>query len=85
MLKFLVSLITVLCVGELLISAPALAQTWIPVRGGISYGISGIALIKQQNENLDFLIVHDNKRPHQERLAIISFQGKKQPEYLPLK
>ncbi|WP_353929674.1 hypothetical protein WJM97_15340 [Okeanomitos corallinicola TIOX110] len=84
MLKFFISLITVLCLGELLISAPVLAQTWIPVRGGISYGISGISLIDKQLDKLDFLIVHDNKTSNQARLAIISSQGKNQPEYLPL-
>ncbi|WP_413173863.1 hypothetical protein [Anabaena azotica] len=70
--------------GLLLISQQVLAQTWIPVRGGIPFGISGIALINQQNDKLDFLIVHDNKKPNQGRLAIISLQGKNQPEYLPL-
>jgi hypothetical protein len=84
MLKFFISLIAVLYLGELLISAPVLAQTWIPVRGGISYGISGISLIDKQLDKLDFLIVHDNKTSNQARLAIISSQGKNQPEYLPL-
>lgn len=68
----------------LLINQEVLAQTWIPVRGGIEYGISGIALIEQNSEKSDFLIVHDNKKSNQGRLAIISLQGKKQPEYLPL-
>jgi hypothetical protein len=84
MLKFFISLITVLCVGKLLTSPPVLAQNWIPVRGGIEYGISGIALIEQNSKKSEFLIVHDNKKSNQRRLAIISLQGKKQPEYLPL-
>ncbi|TAF18669.1 MAG: hypothetical protein EAZ76_04495, partial [Nostocales cyanobacterium] len=86
MLNFFISLITVLYVGELLTSPPVLAQNqnFIPVRGGIEYGISGIALIEQNREKSNFLIVHDNKKSNQGRLAIISIQGEKQPEYLPL-
>ncbi|BAY65751.1 hypothetical protein NIES22_58580 [Calothrix brevissima NIES-22] len=60
------------------------AQDWLPVRGGIPFGISGIALIEQQSDSLSFLIVHDNKKPNQGRLAIINIKGKQQPEYLEL-
>ncbi|MEA5605606.1 hypothetical protein [Nostoc sp. UHCC 0252] len=67
----------------LLISVQVWAQDWRPVRGGIPFGISGMALIQQSN-TLDFLIVHDNKQKNQSRLAIISIKGKKQPEYFPL-
>ncbi|TAF11203.1 MAG: hypothetical protein EAZ77_01200 [Nostocales cyanobacterium] len=83
--KFLrLIIITVVLGGLLLLSEQVLAQNWIPVRGGIPFGISGIALIEKQSDKLDFLIVHDNKKPAQGRLAIISLQGKKQPEYFPL-
>ncbi|MDZ8188334.1 MAG: hypothetical protein RMX96_26195 [Nostoc sp. ChiSLP02] len=68
----------------LLVSHQVWAQEWRPVRGGISFGISGMTLIKQQSNSLDFLIVHDNKKPNQSRLAIISVKGKNQPEYFPL-
>ncbi|MEH1897042.1 MAG: hypothetical protein V7K94_17405 [Nostoc sp.] len=68
----------------LLISVQVWAQDWRPVRGGIPFGISGMALIKQQSNSLDFLIVHDNKKPNQTRLATISLKGKNQPEYFPL-
>jgi hypothetical protein len=68
----------------LLISQRALAQEWRPVRGGILYGISGMALVEQQSNSLDFLIVHDNKKQDQARLAIINIKGKKPPEYLAL-
>jgi hypothetical protein len=85
MSKFIRFGITAVVFGVLLsISQQVLAQTWIPVRGGIEYGISGIALIEQNSEKSNFLIVHDNKKSNQRRLAIISLQGKKQPEYLPL-
>jgi hypothetical protein len=74
----------VVLVAFLVISQQVFAQDWIPVRSGILFGISGMALIQQQSDNLDFLIVHDNKKRNQGRLAIISFQGKNKPEYLPV-
>ncbi|MBK1989106.1 hypothetical protein A0J48_016435 [Sphaerospermopsis aphanizomenoides BCCUSP55] len=83
--KFFKLIITLVVLGGLLlISQQVSAQSWIPVRGGIPFGISGMALINQQSNKLDFLIVHDNKKPNQGRLAIISLRGKNQPEYLPL-
>ncbi|MBD2291938.1 hypothetical protein H6G06_00205 [Anabaena sphaerica FACHB-251] len=83
--KFLRLIITIAVLGGLLLSSQEIfAQNWIPVRGGIPFGISGIALIEKQSNKLDFLIVHDNKKPNQGRLAIISIQGKKQTEYFPL-
>ncbi|HLP87117.1 MAG TPA: hypothetical protein VK184_00725 [Nostocaceae cyanobacterium] len=76
--------ISILCLGTLLFpSQQALAEQWRPVRGGILYGISGMALIEQKN-SLDFLIVHDNKQANQGRLAIIRIIGRNQPEYLPV-
>ncbi|MDZ7962233.1 MAG: hypothetical protein RMY34_30930 [Aulosira sp. DedQUE10] len=60
------------------------AQDWQPVRGGSPFGISGIALVEQQSSSLEFLIVHDNKKANQGRIAIINIKGKNQPEYLAL-
>lgn len=68
----------------LLVSQIALTQHWRPVRGGILYGISGMALIRQQGNALDFLVVHDNKKPDQGRLGVIKIQGEEQPKYLPI-
>ncbi|MEA5514737.1 hypothetical protein [Nodularia sp. UHCC 0506] len=68
----------------LLVSQPTWAGDWRPVRGGLLFGISGIALVQQQNDTLKFLIVHDNKQKQQGRLAIVSIQGQKQPEYFPI-
>ncbi|MHC5934505.1 hypothetical protein [Nostoc sp.] len=83
--RFLRLIINIVVLGALLlISQQVLAQDWRPVRGGIPFGISGIALIEQQSNSLDFLIVHDNKQKNQGRLAIISIKGKNQPEYFPL-
>ncbi len=78
-------ILKILILGSLLlISQQVLAQTWRPVRGGITFGISGMSLLNQQSSSLDFLIVHDNKQKNQGRLAIISIKGKNQPEYLPI-
>lgn len=78
-------IIKILIVGALLLlSQQASAQGWRPVRGGITFGISGMALLSQQNGFRDFLIVHDNKQKNQGRLAIISIKGQNQPEYFPI-
>ncbi|MEH2376342.1 hypothetical protein [Nostoc sp.] len=83
--RFLKLIINIVILSTLLlISVQVWAQDWRPVRGGIPFGIGGIALIKQQSDTLDFLIVHDNKQKNQGRLAIISIKGKNQPEYFPL-
>ncbi|MEO3706289.1 hypothetical protein [Trichormus azollae] len=50
--KFLRLMITIVVLGGLLlISQQVFAQTWIPVRAGIPFGISGIALINQQSDS----------------------------------
>ncbi|MBD2168210.1 hypothetical protein H6G04_27890 [Calothrix membranacea FACHB-236] len=83
--RFLKLIINLVVLAALLfICQQVWAQEWLPVRGGIPFGISGIALIQQQSNSLDFLIVHDNKKPGQGRLAIINIKGKNQPEYLAL-
>ncbi|YAF96312.1 MAG: hypothetical protein AB3A66_01035 [Nodularia sp. CChRGM 3473] len=84
--RFLRLIISIVVLGAfLLISQRTWAQDWRPVRGGIPFGISGMALVEQQSNNLDFLIVHDNKKKDEDRLAIVSIQGKQQPEYTPVK
>ena len=83
--RFLRLIINIIVLGALLlVSQQVWAQNWHPVHGGISFGISGMALLKQQTNALNFLIVHDNKQKNQGRLAIISIKGKNQPEYFPL-
>ncbi|MBD2336751.1 hypothetical protein H6G64_07065 [Calothrix sp. FACHB-156] len=83
--RFLKLIINLVVLAALLfICQRVWAQEWRPVRGGIPFGISGIALIQQQSNSLNFLIVHDNKKPGQGRLAIINIKGKNQPEYLAL-
>lgn len=51
---------------------PGLAGEWIPVKGGKLYGISGMALFHQDKKVISLLIVHDNKKKNQTRLAVIS-------------
>ncbi|BAY08706.1 hypothetical protein [Calothrix sp. NIES-2098] len=81
--RFLKLIINLVVLGTLLFLCQRVwAQDWRPVRGGIPFGISGMALIEQQSNSLDFLIVHDNKKSNQGRLALISIKGKNQPEYL---
>lgn len=74
----------VIVVALLLISQQVLAQTWQPVRGGITFGISGMSLLSQKSDSVDFLIVHDNKQQNQGRLAIISIKNQDSPVYFPI-
>ena len=68
----------------LLVPQQVLAQPWRPVRGGIVFGISGMALVQQQSNSLNLLIVHDNKGKDEARLAMMTIKGQAQPEYFPL-
>lgn len=80
----LIIIINLVALGALFfISQRGRATDWYPVRGGITFGISGISLLEQHSNSLDLLIVHDNKQ-NQGRLGIISIKGKNKVEYLPL-
>ncbi|AFY35072.1 hypothetical protein [Calothrix sp. PCC 7507] len=84
--RFFQLLIIIIVVFAVLVISPQVqAQDWLPVRGGILYGISGMALVEQQDNSLGFLIVHDNKKKDEARLAIISIKDKQQPKYSPVK
>lgn len=84
MKKYLKLLPILVLVGILLFNSQrVVAEQWRPVRGGINFGISGMALIERKDNSLDFLIVHDNKGKDEGRLAIINIKGKHQPEYFP--
>lgn len=61
-----------------------LSQQWRPVRGGIQFGISGMALLEQPSGSHSFLIVHDNKGKGQGRLAIVTIKGEESPQYFPV-
>ncbi|HEY9301588.1 MAG TPA: hypothetical protein VIQ31_35550, partial [Phormidium sp.] len=69
----------------LLNSQQVVAEQWRPVKAGINFGISGMALVERKDNVLDLLIVHDNKGKDEGRLAIISIKGKNQPEYFTFK
>ncbi|MFB2934378.1 hypothetical protein ACE1B6_03790 [Aerosakkonemataceae cyanobacterium BLCC-F154] len=76
-------MIIVLIVSLLLNSQQVVAEQWRPVKGGINFGISGMALIDRKDNALDFLVVHDNKGKDQGRLAIVTIKDGQQPEYFP--
>ena len=59
-LKFLFILMAVVLIVSLK-PQPILSHPWRPVRGGIAFGISGMALLSQHHDSHSFLIVHDNK------------------------
>jgi hypothetical protein len=65
-------------------SQPAIAQEWRPVRGGMAYGISGMATVRQQPNAIEMLVVHDNKKPDQGRLGLVAIAGFVQPQYTPI-
>jgi hypothetical protein len=65
----------------------ALAQEWRPVGGGILQGISGMALVAQHRAGATtptrttYLVVHDNKKKEEARLALVTIQGDGPPQY----
>lgn len=64
---------------------PVQAQLWRPVRGNLLFGISGMALLDQQEDFTSFLIVHDNKGVGEGRLAMLRLTEDEQaPDYLPI-
>lgn len=61
------------------------SSPWLRVGSGITFGISGMALVEQANNQANFLIVHDNKKPGENRLALLTVNSSKPDvEYLPL-
>ena len=56
---------------SLLCASVGNAQTWQPIRGGISHGISGMATVSQSGGVSKFLVVHDNKLPTESRAALV--------------
>ena len=61
------------------------AQQWRPVRGGILFNISGMALLQHQSNTCSFLVVHDNKGgANQNRLARVDMIGNNPLQYSPV-
>ena len=83
--QFLTLIISVVIVAVfILMPQSVLAQQWRPVRGGIQFTISGLALLEEQSGSRSFLVVHDNKDKSLGRLAIITVKGEQSPQYVPL-
>ncbi|MCT7963830.1 hypothetical protein NG791_24430 [Laspinema sp. D1] len=84
---FLAAATTVLVFLIALLSASA---QWRPVKTGILFGISGIALVENSLDEMGcppgtcFVIVHDNKIESDGRIAILTVRGQDSLDYLPL-
>ncbi|BAZ42152.1 hypothetical protein NIES4101_81200 [Calothrix sp. NIES-4101] len=85
-LKLIIAIIPIAGVSTLLFLSqkPLKQEQWLSVQNSITYGISGMTVLQQQNNSLDLLVVHDNKKPNQVRLGIVKIQGNNSPQYLPL-
>lgn len=58
---------------------------WLLVKSGKEFGISGIAIVEQQKNNLSFLVVHDNKGDkHLPRFALVKIGEQNRVQYIPL-
>jgi hypothetical protein len=62
------------------VSSSAFAEEWFSVADQKILGISGVAVIDSNH----FLVVHDNKKPDQPRLNILSWQKDQKPTLTPL-
>lgn len=67
-----------------LLGSTASAQTWRPVASGKTKGISGLATLPTSDAGRSFLVVHDNKKPDQVRVATVTVSGNQPPRYAPL-
>jgi hypothetical protein len=62
----------------ILACSPTIAQAeWIKAHDGKHYGISGIALLAQRENQTDFLVVHDNKKKDDPRLGVVMAKADK--------
>jgi hypothetical protein len=53
-------------------NARVTAADWTQVRPGILYAVSGMALLQQQGDRTEFLVVHDNKWIDEPRLGVVT-------------
>lgn len=77
-------LATLLVFGAVNVQRVKADRDWVPLRSNIQFGISGMSFVSQENNQSQFLIVHDNKKPDETRLALISISANNPPEYQPL-
>ena len=76
--------IAVLLISCTVNSQPGQSISWRKIGDGIAFGISGIALFDTDNDRSNFVLVHDNKKPDENRLGIVSVSSDESPKYLPL-
>ena len=77
--------ITVMAVGVFLFVADQVrSQQWYPIKEGRLFGISGMALFDHCSNRTSFLVVHDNKKQNECRLALLTVEDKNQLRYFPL-
>lgn len=66
-------------------TATAQTNQWRPVSGDQKDNISGMALLEHSDKQTVFLVVNDNKKPKQNRAAILSIVGRAAPKYAALR
>lgn len=80
--RFLFSVFACLLFSSLTIHAQG--QSWRPVSGKRQMNISGMALVEANDSAATFIIVHDNKKPEQQHVGLIRFEGDGAPRYIAL-
>jgi hypothetical protein len=66
-------------------AAAAQTNQWRPISGSQQDNISGMALIERVGQKTAFLVVNDNKKPRQNRAAILTIEGRAAPQYAKLR
>lgn len=66
-------------------TANAQTNQWRPVSGAQHDNVSGMALVEHNDKQIAFLVVNDNKKPEQNRAAIVSVEGRGAPKYATLR
>lgn len=60
------------------------SSEWEKIKDGKLCGISGIGLVKLEKTAGTFLMVHDNKKADQQKVAVLTVQKGKKTEYAPV-
>lgn len=71
-------------VATLLLAPIQIDAGWQLVHTDILHGISGMALVENSDDQDTFLIVHDNKKSGEGRVALVKVSRGAAPEYKPL-
>lgn len=56
---------------------PSRAAEWKQVRDKMEFNISGMALLSHTENRTEFLVVHDNKKPTEPRVGVVTTEGNK--------